>query len=563
MITEIGIENFKAFAKTARIPLKPITLLFGPNSSGKSSLIQAILMLRQTIEESMSDEQTLLPKGKLVDLGNFSEFIHNHNESLSFSLTFKISPPIGLYDAIPTEDYISQTKGGSDRLNNLCDSIESLPLGIKITFSFENTKGIHVTQVDLLVGEDPTSIITYVNEPPESMESLPDDADEKAKKLRESQWRIYRTSPKRYMKFKKIEDHEYWKKYFKHIKEDEWWRQWKDEFDLLSEEYPEIDWNSTSTLTKEEKILARKMVKERQIRFLKCLMKTTRVLFANDYLVLSKFMPVGLNGYDPQYLTSCDFDLPDQDNISVLILASSYRVKEYLLNCIHLGPVRQNPERKFFFSGIISAYVGEHGQYTNEILVTNPDLVKKVNKQLSSLNLGYQVKIVQLASDSSDVKISTIRLVNDSGIDLAVTDVGYGISQVLPIIAQSMLAEGKTIFIEQPELHLHPAQQAELGSFFAYCIRPENTKDANNTDGAEKPLPNRFIIETHSENIILRLQKLIRKGELKKEDLAVIYFDKTAKGTEAKELRLNDDGEFIDPWPHGFFEESFKEMFGD
>ncbi|MCK4824880.1 DUF3696 domain-containing protein, partial [bacterium] len=58
-----------------------------------------------------------------------------------------------------------------------------------------------------------------------------------------------------------------------------------------------------------------------------------------------------------------------------------------------------------------------------------------------------------------------------------------------------------------------------------------------------------------------RLQKLIRKGELKKEHVAVIYFDKTPNETLAKELRLNDKGEFIDPWPHGFFEESFDEMF--
>lgn len=74
---------------------------------------------------------------------------------------------------------------------------------------------------------------------------------------------------------------------------------------------------------------------------------------------------------------------------------------------------------------------------------------------------------------------------------------------------------------------------------------------------------NQFIIETHSENLLLRLQKLIRKGELRKEDVAVIYCDKMPSGTVATELRLNDKGEFIDPWPQGFFEESFKEMFED
>ena len=62
MFTEIGIENFKAFGKMQRIPLKPITLLYGPNSSGKSSLMQSLLLLKQTLEESGDDKIVLPPK---------------------------------------------------------------------------------------------------------------------------------------------------------------------------------------------------------------------------------------------------------------------------------------------------------------------------------------------------------------------------------------------------------------------------------------------------------------------------------------------------------------------
>jgi len=68
MFTEIGIENFKAFGKMQRIPLKPITLIYGPNSSGKSSLLQSLLLFKQTLEEA-SEDVVLLPKGTLVDLG--------------------------------------------------------------------------------------------------------------------------------------------------------------------------------------------------------------------------------------------------------------------------------------------------------------------------------------------------------------------------------------------------------------------------------------------------------------------------------------------------------------
>ena len=91
MFTEIGIENFKAFGKMQRIPLKPITLLYGPNSSGKSSLIQSLLLFKQTLEESPSDEVVLLPRGNLVDLGDYSEFIHKHDDKREFKISFSFN----------------------------------------------------------------------------------------------------------------------------------------------------------------------------------------------------------------------------------------------------------------------------------------------------------------------------------------------------------------------------------------------------------------------------------------------------------------------------------------
>ena len=84
--------------------------------------------------------------------------------------------------------------------------------------------------------------------------------------------------------------------------------------------------------------------------------------------------------------------------------------------------------------------------------------------------------------------IFALRLVNERGVTISVRDVGFGVSQVLPVIVQSTLSKGNVILIEQPELHLHPRLQAELGSLFARCI--------------EEPQHNQFIIETHSEHLI-------------------------------------------------------------
>src|SRR3989304_6027831 len=98
MLTEIGIENFKCFGKMQRIPLKPITLLYGPNSSGKSSLLQALLLFKQTLEESGDKAIVLLPKGNMVDLGGYHEFIHKHDRRREFRMGFTFHPGFYIED---------------------------------------------------------------------------------------------------------------------------------------------------------------------------------------------------------------------------------------------------------------------------------------------------------------------------------------------------------------------------------------------------------------------------------------------------------------------------------
>ena len=145
--------------------------------------------------------------------------------------------------------------------------------------------------------------------------------------------------------------------------------------------------------------------------------------------------------------------------------------------------------------------------------------------------------------------ISSKRLVlkdKRSGVTVSHRDVGVGISQVLPVLAALYGSTYKTILIEQPELHLHPALQAELGDA---CI--ESVKEGYNS----------LILETHSEHLILRIIKRIRKGTLSHEDVSIIYVDPEEGGSSLKTLRLDADGDFIDDWPHGFFAEREKELF--
>ena len=145
-------------------------------------------------------------------------------------------------------------------------------------------------------------------------------------------------------------------------------------------------------------------------------------------------------------------------------------------------------------------------------------------------------------------------------------------TQLYNIALYCVLEGGNIRCIEQPEIHIHPRLQSELGSFIADCAdRWQDVKAVTAKQESPQRPGNQFIIETHSEHLILRLLRLIREttnGELKEgekplrpEDVAVIYAKPTEHGTELMELRISEDGDFIDKWPDGFFTERAKELF--
>ena len=178
------------------------------------------------------------------------------------------------------------------------------------------------------------------------------------------------------------------------------------------------------------------------------------------------------------------------------------------------------------------------------------DIVYFINNELSKLGLGREILI------NKDKGFGQVLIKDNFGVIHNLAESSSGIIQILPIIVSSHNAlytyedyviffedESSTdvIIIEQPELHLHPALQTKIVEFI---------KDAKST----------FVIETHSEHIIRKLQVLIAQGKLRKEEVAVYYFDKDPKSgiTSIKEMELEQNGFFKEPWPDGFFDDSFN-----
>ncbi len=141
-----------------------------------------------------------------------------------------------------------------------------------------------------------------------------------------------------------------------------------------------------------------------------------------------------------------------------------------------------------------------------------------------------------------------VKLRDIAGTDHGLGEVGFGASQLLPILGECVSRKRSLICIQQPEEHLHPRLQASLGEALAQIAK-------------DSELGNQLIVESHSETLILRVMKLVRERFLIPQDVAVIYVQSTDAVSEAFELRLDDDGNFLDPWPGGFFEEGFRERF--
>src|SRR4028118_2403474 len=145
MLREYQLTNFKAFAGPETIPIRPITLIYGPNSSSKSSVLQSLLLLKQTLQEAENPEALLLPKGNLVNLGGYREFVHRHDVSKSFSFKF----------------LLDVDKQGFEKLlpKNL---IETPLLGLHIAFTYDRQiSNVVFSSIELFIGYDSSPLAIY------------------------------------------------------------------------------------------------------------------------------------------------------------------------------------------------------------------------------------------------------------------------------------------------------------------------------------------------------------------------------------------------------------------
>jgi predicted ATPase len=216
----------------------------------------------------------------------------------------------------------------------------------------------------------------------------------------------------------------------------------------------------------------------------------------------------------------------------------------------HIGGIRAPIPRFNVLGEMPSSEVGAGGENLLSALRSAVEIGREADL-LSQVNMWISQRfsiLRQLRFKNLDPEGTVRALLGDErggfrGINVA--SMGQGVSQLLPVIAGAVATRsGETVFVEQPEIHLHPAAQADLGDLFVDTVRERR--------GSQ------FIVETHSEHLLLRIRARIAEGDLNPENFLLLLVERKARETTVRELEADSRGHF-QGWPHGFFEEGYQE----
>lgn len=430
MITELRLKNFKCYADTGPVRLRPLTLIIGQNNVGKSTLLQAILMMKQTYEDKEASEP-LITSGPLIDLGSFQDILfrgrNGVRRTLSVSLqmsradTRRVEPPDALSNlTIPVADRLDVRFSFNARRNAVV--VSDAQLG--------NSEGLFLAVRKARAG-------WAIEGPPAQVQ--------------------------------------------RHI----------------------------------------------------------QIAFVN-------FIPtIQPTGAPPKSATVIKKVL-DYSNYS---LTQVHTWNHLFEDTQHVEPLRQPVPRYNLLGKMPSSELGAGGENLMRAFRNPSSVIGKSGSLLQQTDYWLSERfeaLKKLRMRNVDNSGTVQSLVADerpgsAGVNLA--DMGSGVSQLLPILASAIAASSNsTVLVEQPEIHLHPKAQSDLGDVFVESL------------GGSR----QFIVETHSEHLILRIRRRIAQGDISPDKVSILFVERLRGVPRITEVRPDRRGHFP-AWPRGFFEEGYEE----
>jgi predicted ATPase len=509
MLKKILIKNFKPFSQTEPVRMAPITLIYGPNSAGKSSIIQSLIMMTQTINGQKSKvDSDLITKGSLVDLGNYASIIHRHetDKTLSFE-----------YEFTQQDSSVKRSEEIVDIVKVTMNFMAGDNRGISppSLSEYQFTARTSTGDINVQVSKSGKTGINEVN---------PDGFDEKEELVAAD---LFELGPQ--TNFQQM-------------------------LNYVTSRMNSRGMSESKNLTKVfgstlNAIKIRKGIDSIYAR----LLSVTPPYLPTNLAISRKDREIAMRNRDDKFWL--------YRGVEELLQRCDSKIKRELSNIIYLAPLRSYPSRYYFMEGTPNEYVGSRGEDVVPILFQSKSaggerssLIKKLNQCCKDFGIPYSFEVTNKGDPiTGDVIVLTLKDTR-TGVKVGPSDVGFGIGQLLPILVQGMILSedskggaSRIICVEQPEIHLHPRLQASMADFFI------NTAAKNNNI--------QWILETHSEALVTRLQRRIREKKISNRDVSILYINPLGKkGSTIQELRLDEDGEFIDLWPDGFFVETFNDM---
>jgi len=501
-VTAIKLENFMGFKDSGWLELRPITLLFGRNSSGKSAIIRALLMLKQSLGRRTSVAPLVL-SGELVDLGTFYTMVRGHNPKLPVSFSFKI-----------------ERRGQRESTDNLSIDEQHLAEEKQIQNTPSWMKDAILSQHDVavlrLAYTGANSDIRLVSIGVYESNSQEDQLIFRA---------IRRNSEWEYEVGKDSKGNQRMSNVPMFIQKERRDQSGKIQFENSSlGEFAPFAYQLVWQYADFEHLPAMYSLTNR----------TNRDVSFVPFLTLKDGIgsPVDKDVHKDWRIVSDALDFFRQ------------HIFTFLEDIVYLKPLRDEARR----------YYPADSEWVRALLDPNSQELTIVNKRLASIGLNVTADAKPLDPNEGIVSVY-LHEQDDKGGELQINlrDVGVGVSQVLPVIVKSLQA-GKNglVIIEQPELHLHPAAQAELADLFISLAHT----------GVN------FVLETHSANIIYRLRRRLAEtaaGRFAKDseqslssDLLATYFierkfDDKLKAwlSTCEQITFNSTGAYINQ-PEGF-----------
>ena len=539
-IKSLSLKNFKSIgSNTQTIKFAPITLLFGPNGSGKSTIIQALAFLNEVINHRNYDPIKTEIGGDAIDLGGFLNLVHkkDKNKSIEIGVSFDLdgneindlfiqlvpSSVNYILDYSTENDYWKDINGYDEWLKKI-NNIE-----LKFNVSWDDNIGKpFIQQYTVWLNE---SLFCRINSDGRTVNIQYLDLNHKSI----NRWfRISLSSKSKVLQDLSIDNA------INIIKKTD-----SDAMPFIKEKvFFDIKWKDFNELDEDDDTQDEYDLKIKQT-------------IINDFL-------------------------------GNLITAPLTIASNFLNEFTYVGPLRDLPQREIKPQRTYEKSRWAKGLAAWDVLYNaDESFLEKVNSWIGKdhINTGYKIVaerfVIIPENDFNDLtkleetksikdelnrlkstlptktKLSLSDLNND--IEVMLQDIGVGISQLLPIIVlscQNNDSENVTqlVSIEQPELHIHPALQVELADLFI-----ESSVNNNKM----------FLIETHSEHLMLRLLRRIRETtekkvpdnfKLNKNDVSIVYVEPNIMGTYCTSLHSDEYGEFIERWPKGFFTERISEL---